>query len=205
MSKDPQPRAGRADILAAALREFADHGFQGASTVRIARAAGVTQPLVHHHFGNKQGLWKEVLAELFGELEGVLATAIREVEGLDRRARVAQLLRSLVRFAGRRPELGRLMLLEAGAGGEAFEELYTRWVSRLVAFYERELDAAVTDGTFRAVDAKLVYLLVTGACVQPFTEPQVVRRAFGLDMRRPEEIERYADLAVDVLLRGLGP
>ena len=204
MSKDPQQSPGRADILTAALREFANHGFPGASTVRIAKAAGVTQPLVHHHFGSKQGLWNAVLAELFGDLEQTLARAMREVEGADRRTRVAQLLGALVRFVGRRPELSRLILAEAGAGGEPFEELYSRWISRLVDLFLRELAAAVKDGTLRDVDPQLAYLLIVGACAQPFAEPQTVRRAFGLDLRQEAEVTRYADFAVDVLLRGLG-
>jgi AcrR family transcriptional regulator len=45
-----------ADILEAAVAEFADRGF-GAATVRgIARAAGVSPGLVLHHYGSRDGL-----------------------------------------------------------------------------------------------------------------------------------------------------
>ena len=204
MSKDPQRSPGRADILAAAIHEFANHGFRGASTVRIAKRAGVTQPLVHHHFGSKQGLWSAVVAELFGELEQTLARTMLQVEGADRRTRMAQMLRELVRHVGRRPEISRIIFAESSAGGAPFEELYSRGLSGLVDFFRQKLAAAVEDGTLREVDPQLAYLLIVGACVQPFGEPEMVRRAFGRDMRQEAEVARYADFAADVLLRGLG-
>lgn len=203
MSKRPQQSPGREDILAAALREFADHGYDGASTVRIAKAAGITQPLVHHHFGNKQGLWSAVIGDVFGELETVLGRAMEEVAGADRRTRLAHLLRTLLAFVGRRPEMSRLTLFESTAGGAPFEELNTRWGRSLIALCRTEVDAAIKDGVLRPVDPDLVYLLIVGACVRPFSELLSVQRELGVDMRDEAFVSRYADLAVDVLLRGL--
>jgi len=204
VSKEPMQSAGRADILAAALREFADHGFTGATTAGIARRAGVTQPLVHHHFGSKQGLWNAVMADAYGDLHSVLERTIQEVEGLDRRARLARLLHTLVVYFGRRPELSRLIRTESSAGGAPFDALYTRWLSGLIDLFRRELAAAVDDGTLRPVDPRLAYSFIIGACAQPFSEPETARRAFGLDMHAPATVELYAEFAVDVLLRGLG-
>ncbi|MBM7117418.1 TetR family transcriptional regulator [Archangium primigenium] len=206
MSKEPTQSAGRADILAAALREFADHGFTGATTAGIARRAGVTQPLVHHHFGSKQGLWLAVLSQFHQDLNEALSHTIQEAEeeGVDRRTRLSRLLRTLVAFLGRHPELSRLLRTESNASGAPFEELHTRWISGQVELFQRELAAAVEDGTLRPVDPRLTYPLLIGACIQPFAEPGTVQRAFGLDMHHPANVELYADFVVDVLLRGLG-
>ncbi|MFD0902582.1 TetR/AcrR family transcriptional regulator [Actinomadura sediminis] len=46
----------RARIRDAALREFAEHGVNGATIRGIARAAGVSPGLVQHHFGSKEAL-----------------------------------------------------------------------------------------------------------------------------------------------------
>ena len=54
------PEATRASILEAAEREFVDRGFAGVSMSDIARGAGVTKSLIHHHFGSKEDLWNEV-------------------------------------------------------------------------------------------------------------------------------------------------
>ena len=49
-------RSTRARIRDAALRQFARHGFRGATVRGIAREAGVSPGLVQHHFGTKQAL-----------------------------------------------------------------------------------------------------------------------------------------------------
>jgi TetR/AcrR family transcriptional regulator len=54
------PEASRAAILAAAERLFLAAGFAGTSTSEIAKASGVTKSLIHHHFGSKEALWREV-------------------------------------------------------------------------------------------------------------------------------------------------
>lgn len=195
--------SGHADILAAALREFANHGFAGATTAAIARRAGVTQPLIHHHFRSKQGLWDAVLDDLFEDFKRALTQTLREVEGMERRQRITALLRTLICFTGRRPELGRIIRTESSAGGPPFDTLYNRWLSQLVALFQRELTDAIEDGTLRPIDPRLAYSLIIGACTQPFSEPETVRRAFGVNVADDAVIERYADLTTEVLLRGL--
>jgi AcrR family transcriptional regulator len=51
----------REAILAAARRQFAEHGFGGASMRAIAAEAGVDAALVSYYFGSKSGLFVESL------------------------------------------------------------------------------------------------------------------------------------------------
>lgn len=60
-------------IRAAALREFAQYGYDGARLERIARSAGVHTAQIHYYFRNKRGLYEAVQAHLKPpSLEGVL-------------------------------------------------------------------------------------------------------------------------------------
>ena len=52
----PPELTGRARIRDAAIEEFGTRGFDGTSLKVIAERAGVSQPLIVHHFGSKQGL-----------------------------------------------------------------------------------------------------------------------------------------------------
>ncbi len=54
------PEATRAAILDAAEELFLTAGLAETPTSRIARRAGVTKSLIHHHFGSKEELWDEV-------------------------------------------------------------------------------------------------------------------------------------------------
>ncbi|PFG41625.1 TetR family transcriptional regulator [Isoptericola jiangsuensis] len=51
----------REQILDAARSEFAAHGYRGATLRRIAARAGVDPALVHHYFGDKDGLFAETV------------------------------------------------------------------------------------------------------------------------------------------------
>jgi AcrR family transcriptional regulator len=56
------PRAVREqEILDVAEREFARHGFQGASMDAIASGAGISKPLVYSYFGSKEGLYRRLV------------------------------------------------------------------------------------------------------------------------------------------------
>jgi AcrR family transcriptional regulator len=57
----------REEILDAALEEFAEHGYHGASTEAIARRAGISQPYVFRLFGTKQELFMAVVTRCFRE------------------------------------------------------------------------------------------------------------------------------------------
>ena len=61
--RDPEATALR--IVAAAEREFCDHGFSGARIDRICAAAGVSARMIYHYFGNKEGLYLEVLETIY--------------------------------------------------------------------------------------------------------------------------------------------
>lgn len=59
--------ARRDEVLDAALVEFAERGFEGASTEDIARRAGISQPYLFRLFGTKKELFKASAARCFRE------------------------------------------------------------------------------------------------------------------------------------------
>jgi TetR/AcrR family transcriptional regulator len=63
--RDPERTASR--ILAAALAEFAAHGFAGARVDAIARRAGSNKRMLYHYFKDKEGLFRAVLRKKISE------------------------------------------------------------------------------------------------------------------------------------------
>jgi AcrR family transcriptional regulator len=54
-------RDRRQRILDAALHVFARENYQGATTAKIAEAAGITEPVIYQHFKSKRELFLEVI------------------------------------------------------------------------------------------------------------------------------------------------
>jgi AcrR family transcriptional regulator len=61
MSRREKAQVRRQQLIDAALHQFAEKGFDGASIRDIAHAAGVTEALVYHYFRNKEHLFEEML------------------------------------------------------------------------------------------------------------------------------------------------
>jgi TetR/AcrR family transcriptional regulator len=55
------PERTQERILQAAFKEFAAKGFAGARVDGIARRAAINKRMLYHYFGNKEGLFREVL------------------------------------------------------------------------------------------------------------------------------------------------
>ena len=51
----------REQLLDTAVTLFAKHGFNGATTAELAKAAGVTEPIIYRHFNSKKDLFIAVL------------------------------------------------------------------------------------------------------------------------------------------------
>lgn len=65
-------------ILQSALELFAQEGFKGTSTNKIARHAGVSEGLIFRHFENKDGLLKAILDQGETKIKEVFADIIFE-------------------------------------------------------------------------------------------------------------------------------
>lgn len=52
-------------ILEAATHLFATQGFEGTTTLQIAREAGVTEPMIFYHFGSKDKLFTKIVRLTF--------------------------------------------------------------------------------------------------------------------------------------------
>ena len=84
------PEATRTALLDAAEELFLEFGPADTPISRIARRAGVTKSLIHHHFGSKEGLWEEIKARHFGQYYEVQKQLLMKSEG------TAELLRESI-------------------------------------------------------------------------------------------------------------
>jgi AcrR family transcriptional regulator len=111
-SQQDRSRTTKAALIDTARALFAEHGYAQVSAEQIVSAAGVTRGALHHHFGDKRGLFIAVLDELETELTADVSAAMSAAP--DQRAGMAV---ALSRFLDscRRPEIVQLALTDAPA------------------------------------------------------------------------------------------
>ncbi len=92
--KKSEARNTRQAILDQALRLFADQGFFGTSMRQIARAVGVRESALYHHFPSKDAVFRELISQLgpgrIGQVMTIDTLALAKALG------VRQMLRRLV-------------------------------------------------------------------------------------------------------------
>jgi AcrR family transcriptional regulator len=71
----------REHLLEVAMHEFAQRGYEGGSTERIARAAGISQPYVFRLFGSKLQLFLAVVERCFDDTHEMFRTAAADRQG----------------------------------------------------------------------------------------------------------------------------
>jgi AcrR family transcriptional regulator len=77
----------REQLIAAAVAEFAAHGFHATSTTAIAKRAGISQPYVYALFPNKHELFLAANAEVKERIRAAFAEAARGQESSEDRLR----------------------------------------------------------------------------------------------------------------------
>ena len=198
MSRAEKRDQTRDRIVAAAVVEFAEHGFAASSTREIAARAGVTQGLVTYHFVSKDGLWRAAADRIFASLGSELSIrpveARPEMPGAEARAAIA----SYVRFAAQHPELFHFMV-DAGRHGDdrmrwLVETYVAPWFARVA-----DLARVAVPGSTPEIAPHFYYALA-GAASLIFTVAPECAALTGVDPLAHEEVERHVDLVVRLFL-----
>jgi AcrR family transcriptional regulator len=106
-------------MLDAALELFLERGYEGTSMDAVARAAGVTKPVVYACFAGKEELFRALLRR---EEERILAEIQAAFEGSDLSDPEGTLVEGFTGFLGAvaaSPEVYRLIFLGEGGGNTA--------------------------------------------------------------------------------------
>ena len=179
----------RQALLSSARKSFTDHGYAATAMDELCTAAGLTRGALYHHFGDKQGLLKAVVAEMDVEMDQRLqqsfATANNTWAGLQQRC---QLYLEMAQEA----EIKRIILQDARAvlgqrSGTESQQCLTSLQSIL-----QELMQA---GTIHHTDSEALALLIHGSLTEA---------SFWIaDAQDSQQCLKHAVAAVQLLLNGL--
>lgn len=134
-------QATRRSILDAACSCFAEFGFAGTSTRKIAERARVTQPLIHHYFKTKQALFDAVLDDAVQDYEQAQAE-LWELDALDPR-NLTLGLSVMFDWIGAHPRVLRLMTWARLEGKVAPRKSQKALIERVYARFEAAKQAGI--------------------------------------------------------------
>lgn len=198
----------RSRLLAAATAEFSARGYDGVSVDRIARRAHLNKAMVYYHFGSKEGLYREMLREIFR----AVGTRMREIADAPDRPteKLQRLVAAFAEEIARRPQFPAVMMREMVEHGAHLDAESIRQLLVIPLTFAEVLGEGVAAGDFRPVDPMLAYFSVLGP-VAMLTASAPMRAAvavkIGFDLPTPDESQLIAHLqhlALAMLAAGPG-
>lgn len=171
------PQQSQQRILEAALAEFAAKGFAGARVDVIAKNARINKRMLYHYFGDKEGLFREVLRRKIAERSAWLASAPEDP---------AEHLPHWFRLACRDRDWVRLLEWEALQWGEKKvidEERRREAVGRAIDRLKRLQKKGLVSTAFEPEQLLLAMMSLT---TYPLAFPQMARLVTGLSPSDPE-------------------
>ncbi|MEV0332679.1 TetR/AcrR family transcriptional regulator [Nocardia sp. NPDC050717] len=166
-SQEDRSRTTRAALERAGRDLFAERGFAGTSAEQLVAAAGVTRGALHHHYGDKRGLFLAVLEQVETEATAEIQDAVAAVDPDDV---VAGMTAGLARFLDicARPQMLRIVLMDAPTvlGWPAFREFEARHgLGLITAQLQRATDAGLVPAAPVAVLAQLLLSAISEAAL----------------------------------------
>jgi AcrR family transcriptional regulator len=120
----------REQVIEAAVKEFAAHGFHAASTSGIARRAGISQPYIYALFPNKHELFLATHRHVVQRIRTAFADAARGADGPEEKLR--RMGEAYLRLLDDRDEILAQMQAHAAAGDPALREPVRKEFMQLV-------------------------------------------------------------------------
>jgi len=162
VTADDKPRR----ILDAAVRVFAERGYDAARVGDIAKEAGVAYGLVYHYYESKEAVLEAVFREAWGRL--LAAVALAEESGENASEQLELVVKIVLRAWRDDPDLVRLLVREVTRNPHIQDELDE--IGQAFASLERMVRRGQADGTFRAeLDPKLAAWMLYGALEEVLT------------------------------------
>jgi AcrR family transcriptional regulator len=185
-SKQPHacrnPQQSRERILESALKEFAAKGFAGARVDVIARQACINKRMLYHYFGDKEGLFREVLRRKMAERAAWLASAPEDpIERLPYWFDLAFRDREWVRLL-------EWESLQWGGNRIIDEEHRTQAFANAIERIRRLQAKGMLDPGFNSGQLLLAMMALTA---YPLAFPQLAQLATGVAVSDPKFKEQY--------------
>ena len=193
-------------LIAAATREFCEHGFRGASLDRIAKAAHTFKTTIYRRYATKAALFEAVLLR-----ENRMFTE-RYLHDVDCARPVEEVLRTMAfglmqqAFAPDSRAIMSLIMAESRRFPELAQSCTESWMDLGITAVQGQLDRLVSMGKLKIADTRRAAYWFTALAVPGFTVPNGVPPFFQAS--GGNQISGFRTIAADaarLFLAAYGP
>lgn len=194
----------RDNLLKAAIKVFAKHGYDGGSVEKISAAAKSVDRMIYYYFGNKEGLFVAVIEEIYRRFNE--AEAALELDLADPVTALGEMIRFVLRYYRAHPEFVSLLNSENLHRGKHIAKSMRAqdYSSPAIGTTDRVLQAGIARGVFRPdITARDLYLIIAAAGYFHQSNRFTLSAFLGEDLEGPDALARWEVFVVDMVQRGL--
>jgi AcrR family transcriptional regulator len=205
-SRARDPARTRTRLLEAAVEEFADHGYSGARTDRIARRAGTNIRMLYHYFGGKDDVYVAVLDAVLADLRHdelqLDPEATTPLEGL------LHIFDHVDAHFAAHPRLRKLLAFENlnEARHLALSARIPEMASPVLSLVRKLLALGVARGEVRAgIDALHLYVAMVSLAYYGRAHAFTLSKIFNRDLQRPAWQKAHLRMTREMVAAFLAP
>ncbi len=196
------PEGTRRNIIEVATKEFAENGLSGARIDEIAAKTKSSKRMIYYYFGDKDGLYLQVLENAYAE---VRATEARlDLEDLPPEQALEKLVRFTFDHHNTHEEFIRLVMIENIHNGDflskssAIQKLNVTAIDAVSQLYERGVEQHV----FRpGLDPLELHWQISALCFFNVSNRATFSKVFKRNMGARKSLESLREAVVDMVVR----
>jgi AcrR family transcriptional regulator len=181
----------RRAIMDAALNEFAERGFDGASMRHIGERAGLEYTLITYHFRNKDALWRAVAEDAFAQIEAKWNKAIPLDSQMCAADRVREEFRTFLQFTIEHTAFHHFMLRENQVSSPRLAWLLENVLLKTRDRILPQIRAAQADGALIKADPNLLYYMLIGMTSVLSSLKGEMSETIGFSLDNSKAVNRY--------------
>ncbi|QCI66602.1 TetR/AcrR family transcriptional regulator [Phreatobacter stygius] len=197
------PESTRDSLLDAAIDLFARYGYDPVTTGAVAKAAGLTQSMVHYHFGSKSKLWEAAIDRLMRRRGQMFRATARDLIGLDPVEKLKLLTRRLIEANASNPDYVRIAIHEGMTRSPRLKWLARNYITSGFQVFDETVREAIEAGAIRDMPVHDVTNAVTSAASLTLSLGSLIEELYGIDMAEPDRVSSFSDSVIRILFDGL--
>lgn len=191
----------RADILEAAMAEFAAKGLAGARVDEIARQTETSKHMIYYHFGSKDGLYEAVLRLAYAKFQ--IAEQAIDYRALNPVEAMRSLIGATFDMHVAHPESVRIIMTENVSNGEHIGNVPDLRDRRsILATIAEILQRGTANGEFRdGLDALQIHMTASALSFYFISNRFTFGQIFEIDYDAPDLFVRRRQEIIETVLR----
>ena len=191
-------------VMAAALNEFALHGFAGARVDRIAAKAKINKAMIYYHFKSKEKLYERIIKDVFDIIsQKIKESAVAESEPNE--ALYAVFKNYITVLDSFSINIFQIIMREIASGGKFFKKTVLPVIATTIfPLIKQLIESAAKSRKIRDVDPYYTFLQIVGSILFfnimriPMTGTDLEKIIF-----KENYLNEYSDNLFKILKHGL--